>query len=124
MTVATHDGVPDAVRIANAHFFGGENCVGRRLIEDPNMGQVWQTLMLEGRGRNPEDFEDRLNSLHRDYRMETWVETWAVRKCDLAERGCAFFGSVHGRGVIFGGIGGGKRADFGVELGWSPRQAV
>ena len=91
MTVATHDGVPDAVRIANAHFFGGENCVGRRLIEDPNMGQVWQTLMLEGRGRNPEDFEDRLNSLHRDYRMETWVETWAVRKCDLAERGCASF---------------------------------
>ena len=33
-------------------------------------------------------------------------------------------GSVHGRGVISGKIGGGKRADPGVELGWSPRQAV
>ena len=28
------------------------------------------------------------------------------------------------RGVISGGMGGGKRADPGVELGWSPRQAV
>ena len=34
-------------------------------------------------------------------------------------------GSVHGRGgVISGGIGSGERADPGVELGWSPRQAV
>ena len=33
-------------------------------------------------------------------------------------------GSVPGRGVIFGGIGGGRSADPGVELGWSPRQAV
>jgi hypothetical protein len=92
MTVATHDGPPDAVRIANAHFYGGENCIGRRLLEDPNMGQVWQTLMREGRGHIPKDFEDRLNSLHRDYRMETWVETWDAPMCDvLAERACASF---------------------------------
>lgn len=86
------DYLPGAVRQLNAHFFDGAHFIGVRLLEDPNMGQVWQTLMREGRRRNPKDFEDRLNSLHCDYRMEHWVKTWDPPTRDvLAERACASF---------------------------------
>ena len=42
----------------------------------------------------------------------------------LLELGSLRRGSVHGRGVIFGGSAVEKRADGGMELGLSPRQAV
>jgi hypothetical protein len=80
---------PDAVRDVNAHFYGGEHYIGRRLLDDPNMGQVWLALMSEGNDHNPQSLEGRLDSLDGLYRMETWgAPTYGV---SLADQACASF---------------------------------
>jgi hypothetical protein len=92
MTITAPNGPPDAVRDVNTHFYGGEHYIGQRLLTDSRMGQVWKTLMKEGCARelaNPEEFNDRLDSLPVDYRMKNWGA--AADELSLAEQACASF---------------------------------
>jgi hypothetical protein len=57
-------------------------------------------------------------------RSKRWIipKGWPIKGLRAAKS--AARGSVHGRGVISGGIDGGFFCRFPEGLGWSPRQAV
>jgi hypothetical protein len=82
---------PDAVRDVNAHFYGGEHHIAVRLLADPLMKKVWKEILKESHTLEMADtqkFKDRLDSLPRPYRMETWG---APISSSLAEQACASF---------------------------------
>jgi hypothetical protein len=83
--------MPEAVSRASAAL-GNEHYIGRLLCSDPRMGQVWKTLMAEGRNRevaNPQEFKDRLASLLDIYQMEKWGTP--TRGVSLTDQACASF---------------------------------
>ena len=92
----------------------------------PDVADVTRKVMRGNRGKNTRpEVALRRHLHHLGYRFRVHGSHLpGTPDIVFSARRAVIQGSVHGRGVIFGGKGGGKRADPGVGLGWSPRQAV